>query len=78
VQWSKRLFYEPEKAASVHAADSVIITINRQNIPLHTVVPPAAAAAATVNSVTTVNSAVPKGPVKFRNQIEYISQVARL
>jgi hypothetical protein len=70
VQWSKKLYYELDKAASVHAEDSVIITLNRQNVPLRTVVP-----AAAINPVPVAPAAaVPKEPVKFHNQVDYISQ----
>lgn len=37
VQWAKRMFYEPEKAESVHAVDSVDLIVNKQSVPLRTV-----------------------------------------
>ena len=75
VQWSKRMFYEPEKDDSIHAADSVVITMNRQNVPLRTVVPataPAAAAQTRPNAV--IVPAMAKGPVAFQDQVEYVPQ----
>jgi hypothetical protein len=68
VQWSKKMYYEPDKGDSIHAVDSVVMMVNQQNVPLRTVVPAAA---------TTPVPAVPvvaKGPVAFSNQVEYVPQ----
>jgi Reverse transcriptase (RNA-dependent DNA polymerase) len=68
---SEVIFYVPIKAASIHTEDSVVLTMNRQNVPLRTGLPTTA-----MNPVPTpvASPTVPKGPVTFDNQSEYMSQ----
>jgi hypothetical protein len=66
VQWSKRMFFEPEKGQQIQAEDLVDMVVDKRKVPLRTNAKPA---------IQERNKGQGfKGRVRFRDQVEHIEE----
>jgi hypothetical protein len=68
VQWSKRMYFAPERENSIHAVDSVVLMMNNQGVPLRTV--------SGMSHQIQAQDEAPhqaKGPVIFDQRVEFVS-----